>query len=249
MSYSSTALRDTYWKRWVLVRDVKDGLKKLEVVGGWLMVYQACKPIKDSLLRFIITLAVRQFCKSAFRLIKDEVRPEYQEAALSGQVMLCRTSLKAVLLPLKGDSGEEYSWIGILQANCTKIRTAKEIVDLLWDLDGGRRKRKRWEHYSYRGFCERALQLVRLHCGAAAADTLYDQIKRVFLVTTWVIPYANNKRFWPTERGHRNCLAPFNKKLHSTWHDGQTILFKVLYGVDAGQKVPQWLEVHVRMES
>jgi hypothetical protein len=37
----------------------------------------------------IIAMVLRQFRKNVFRLIKDEILPEYQEEALAGKVMLC----------------------------------------------------------------------------------------------------------------------------------------------------------------
>lgn len=50
MSYEDTTLRDNYRKRWVAVKDVKDDLKRIEIIGTWLAAYPSTKPMAFCLL-------------------------------------------------------------------------------------------------------------------------------------------------------------------------------------------------------
>ncbi len=227
MSYSNTTLRDTHRKNWVSIKHAKDDLKQLEVIGQWLNLYQS-EHHQWFLFRMIIALVLRQFRKNVFSLIKSDILPEYQEAALAGKVMLCWTSLQNVLV----DQGGVCLWgkstrISVIRANRSKIRTVKEITDLLWNFDDGA-ERRRWEHYGYRAICQRALQLAQIHCGASSAGILHDQIKRAFVATNWIIPYANSERFWPTSQRHRSCLSIFHPELLHSRRTGQTIPYEVL---------------------
>ena len=190
--YNDTALYDTYRKRWAAVKNIKGDIQRLEAVNGWLGMYHTNIQLRDVLIEFICTLVMQSFRKHVFQAIKEDIRPEFREDALAGKVMLCQASLESVLLPQDGE--EEHHQLYIVFANRAKIRTVQALVDFLWDFDDGQ-QRTQWAHRGYRGLHQRALEIVQLHCGAEAAQRVHDGIKRLFILTNWIVPYPNHTRF------------------------------------------------------
>ena len=83
--------------------------------------------------------------------------------------------------------------------------TAQDLVDFLWDYDDGHH-RKRWENYPYWALCRQAYQITQAQYGKEVADSFHDTVKRYFLLTSFIIPFANNERFWPTLNGKRKSV-------------------------------------------
>jgi hypothetical protein len=226
--YSNTALRDTYRKRWAAVKDVKNDLERLEAIGNWLSLYQGNEQILYFLLPIIEHLIVRHFRKEVFRSLKKEIHANFQEDALAGDVMLCAHSLQKVLKTAPAEPDEVWSPAGrpvglhIIASNRCKIRTVKELVDFLWDFNDGH-LRKQWEHRGYRSLHQRALEIVRIHCGGAVADELHMRIKRTFVLTTWVVPYPNEQQFFQKSHGARLWLSIYHRKLACSVPRGTTI--------------------------
>ena len=171
---------------------MKDDLKRLEMVGGWLGMYHTNTQLRDLVIEFICTLVIQHFRKDVFQAIREDLRPECREDALTGKIMLCKTSLESVILPLDGQ--EEGCRLQFVFANRAKIRTVEQLVDFLWDFDDGH-SRAQWANRGYRGLHRRALEIVQIHCGAEAAKRVHDGIKRIFVLTNWVVPYPNETKF------------------------------------------------------
>src|SRR5260370_37669705 len=106
--------------------------------------------------------------------------------------MLCKTSLDSVLVPL--DGGGEGCRLQFVFANRAKVRTVEQLVDFLWDFNDGH-SRTQWANRGYRGLHRQALEIVQIHCGAEAAKRVHDGIKRIFVLTNWVVPYLNETKF------------------------------------------------------
>ena len=171
---------------------MKDDWKRLEIIEGWLSMYHSNVRLRDLVIESICTLVVQQFRKDVFQAIKGEIRKEHLESALAGKVMLCKSSLEPILSPWEGGEPRQ---LHIADANRTKIRTVKQLVDFLWDFDDDH-KRTQWANRSYRRLHQRALKVVQVHCGAEAAERVHDGIKRIFVLTNWVLPYPNETKFF-----------------------------------------------------
>jgi hypothetical protein len=238
MRYSNTALRDTYRKRWAAVKDVKDDLERLETIGRWLSLYQGNEQIMVFLLHIIVHLTIRHFQKEVFRSLKKEIQPEFQEAALAGDVMLCAHSLQRVFPPEPAEPGREpeLALLYMVASNRSKVRTVKEIVDFLWDFND-RHLRKQWEGQGYRSLHQRALELVRLHCGGTVADELHVRIKHIFVLTTWVVPYPNEQQFFQKNCGARLWLSIYHRKWAYSVPAGTTISLADL----SKEKADKWV--------
>ena len=81
-----------------------------------------------------------------------------------------------------------------MYANRTKIRTLQQLVDFLWDFDDGQ-PRVQWSDRAYRQLHQQALTILQIHLGAEAAQRIHDGIKRIFILTNWMVPYLSNSRF------------------------------------------------------
>ncbi len=201
IGFADLALHNSYRRRWPAVKDAKDDLKRLEVIGHWLALYSSNEALCSKMLTFMIGFLHRVFRKDFFRSIQGLVRAEKLEEALDGRVMLCWASLINTLeLEEELASYEDEWWNNIkglrLQyTNRTKVRTLHDVVDLLWDLDDGQ-KRGRWEKYTYRVLYRRALELVRLHVGRSYEGKIHEFNKKQFVLTHWILPFPNTQRFW-----------------------------------------------------
>jgi hypothetical protein len=160
-------------------------------------------------------LVLRTFRKDVFQSLQAEIRPEHREEALLGTLPLCAKTLYSILLPNSGydDSGEEpFVELCLARAKQRKIRTVKQFVDLLWDFDDGRRRTK-WEHRSWRTLYRRACFIVGRHCGKGLLGPFQTSMKREFVLTNWIVPYANEEKFLQKDDQKRRLwLSIYHKR-------------------------------------
>jgi hypothetical protein len=226
VKYNDLALYDHYRKRWAAVKEVKDDLKRIEQIGSWLELYQTNAQIRDLLIEFLCTIVLQSFRKDVFRGIKDDIQPAYREDALAGKIMLCKTTLENILLPQ--DNNTDRARIHIVRVNRIKIRTVQQLTDFLWDFDDGQ-LRTQWDQRSYRSLHQRALDIVRIQCGTAAAARVHDGIKRIFVLTNWVIPYPSQTKFFQRgDRKQRLWLSIYHKDWADIYTADDTIPFSQL---------------------
>jgi hypothetical protein len=87
--FTSSILRDLYYKNRLLVIDAKNNLGRLEAAGRWLQLYSRHLAIRKYVLNFIVLLLMRSYRKEVFRHLKDLVQPKHHKKAASGNIMLC----------------------------------------------------------------------------------------------------------------------------------------------------------------
>lgn len=102
---------------------------RLEVISGWLALHRQSIRLRNLLIELICSLVLQHFRKDVFQAIRDNIRSEFQKDALAIRVMLCKTSLETVLLPQ--DSAEEEYELRLALENRAKVRSVKQLVDLL----------------------------------------------------------------------------------------------------------------------
>jgi hypothetical protein len=211
IGFADSTLYDSYRQRWLAVRDAKDDLKKLEVIGHWLGLYGSYEGICSRILSFMVHFLHQVFRKDFFRSIQELVRAEKVEEALSGRVMLCWDSLAEVLraeedVAEEGEAPTQLKGLWLQYTDRTKVRTLQDIVDLLWDIDDGQ-ERGRWEKYTYRILYKRARELVRLHVGRSYEVKVHEFSKRQFVLLHWILPFPNTQRFWRTQYKRKAFIA------------------------------------------
>ena len=187
MVFNDTMLRDTYRRRGLAVRSAKNDLQFIEQAGQWLRLYCASPTITAKILSLLVMVVVQHFRKEVFHNLKDKIRDEHRQKALSGQLPLCPAVLEEVL--------ERASDFHVCSASMTKIKTVRTLVDVLWDSDDGY-ARKRWANRSYRHLHQVALKLVERYVGVKQASGFHDVVKRMFVVQTWAVPCVNHDQFW-----------------------------------------------------
>ena len=52
---------------------MKDDLKRLEMVGGWLGIYHTNTQLRDLVIEFICTLVIQHFRKDVFQAIREDL--------------------------------------------------------------------------------------------------------------------------------------------------------------------------------
>jgi hypothetical protein len=81
------------------------------------------------------------------------------------------------------------------------------------------------------------LEIVRIHCGRTIADELYMRIKRIFVLTTWIVLYPNEQQFFQKNRGDRLWLSIYHRKWAHSVPAGTTISLADL----RTQKADEWV--------
>jgi hypothetical protein len=227
MRYTDLAMHDNYRKQWAGVKDIKDDMKMLDLIGTWLSLYHSNAEMLELLLLVACSLIVRHFRKDVFRSIKDEIRPEFCEAALNGSIMLCKRSLKKVLLP---NDDKEKSLVYTISANRSKVKTIQQLVDLLWDFDDGI-PRTSWNNRGFRGIHRRALDVVKKSSGKVVAGHLHDRVKRLFITSNWIIPYPSKDKFLQRGGPHgkdRLWISVYHREWAYEYKLGASISFSQL---------------------
>jgi hypothetical protein len=222
MAYSTFNLASSYIKQYAAVTAAKNDLEKLEAIGVWLSYYRSSEQIEEALLEFMTTIITRHFRKELFQDLKDELRPEFKDAAIAGNVMLCLSVLERVFLPrpstdpgVHSPSLQGLAFLHITNAKRCKYKTVKEMVDFLWDSDDGQ-ERDCWEHRGFRVLFQRASRVVQACCGHVKADSFRLHVKRTFILTNWVFPYPRKGKFFQhSKKKDRLWISVY----HRDWQD------------------------------
>jgi hypothetical protein len=191
-------LHDAYRKNWEPVVGVKDDLKRLNKALDWVAQYPRCEEIQGFARVYMFTLIMRSYRGHAFTLLKDKVRKEFQKEARSGQIALCQTELRRVLV---GEQWESISIIGARKA--TKIQDLKHLVDFLFDYDDGQKRGRSWEGLAFRYLYQEMSTRLLDHYSPAMVERTKDIFKRHFISNNFLIPYPTPTKFVQTD--HYQC--------------------------------------------
>lgn len=213
IGFQDITLYDSYRRQWRGVKDAKDDVKKLEVIGRWLELYASNEELCSEILTFMIGFLHRAFRKDFFHSIKDLLVPDRARGALDGKVMLCWDSIIEVVHVEDSHSGGILiKGMDLRHPDRTKTRTLEQLINILWDSDDGT-ERGRWEKYSYRVLYEQARQLVRQHVSKSGEASFHEFSKQQFVLTNWILPFPNTQRFWRGSSGHKEFVAVQHRKL------------------------------------
>jgi hypothetical protein len=100
IAYENTAFWDNHKQRWPMVRDTKDQLEKLEILGRFLAT---CADLhsQEGAIAAMIFIVLRSFRAEIFQRIQGSIRPECRAKATAGGYMLCWETLEEILQPVE----------------------------------------------------------------------------------------------------------------------------------------------------
>jgi len=207
MAFTSSMLRDHYWKHGTRVRDAKDDYTRVEAAGQWLNYYGTSQDCKDMIFGFLILLAIRAYRKEVYAYLKPHFINGFYEEAITGEIPLCDSELERIL------TTESLENMCIVDGKRTKIRSVEALVLLIWGVDDGI-ERGHWENMAFRALFKRASQLIEQYCGADDQFMFQDTVKRYFIATNWLVPYPRNTKFFQkNQRKETMWMAVYHLRL------------------------------------
>jgi hypothetical protein len=234
MLFGNIHMAEAYWQRWREVREITDDFLKVEQVGQWLTTYRRDGRKVDQLTTCLQYLCIRYFRKEVLGSIKKEILEEQVEAAISGQIMLCRHELERILT---GEDGEAHR-IWTVRGNGMKFKELRKFVDFLWGYGDGV-ERKHWSDKGYRTLYQRCAVMISGAVNDERAERWKREVKEAFVLTNWMIPYPNKTNFWQqTKQGKRMWLSVYHARVQEEC-EGKVQMVEETCGEDS---VEDWTE-------
>lgn len=226
--FGNVYIAETFMARWQAIREAKDDFMKVETLGKWLNAYGAARYVQSFILFHMRWMCVRHFRKDTLSSIESSIRPEFRSDAAQGRITLCQENLDMIL-----DNGQRYR---LASGNKMAFKDLEGFVDFLWDFDDGR-SRKHWEERGYRVLYQRCVRLIETWCGEEESEVFQKQVKLLFVITNWVVPYPNHTVFWQhTKRHERMWLSVYHRRVGVRVEAGQRVKWSDLMQVVDGKE-------------
>jgi hypothetical protein len=195
-------LKKAYKKRWEAVQLTVEGATLIDDASMWAQRFDIASNSgrKRLWLDYLFAVNLQAFNEFIGNAIKGDLKPEYHQRALDGQIPLCWDELSnawAVGQPrLVVHSAMQYK------------DGPMELVDYLFD-SNDTSVRGRWKDGSYRLIYQRTLRAIEEVHSKPRAEEWGRQFKKLLIFTCWLLPYptkaaifgrTSTKNGLPTER-------------------------------------------------
>jgi hypothetical protein len=102
-------------------------------------------------------------------------------------------------------------------------KNLNNFINFLWDFDDGQ-SRKHWEDRAYRVLYRRCVTIIQTWYGEEEGEEFQEDVKMLFPIINWVVPYPNHTVFWQHTKGHeRMWLSVFNPQIQAESESGQRL--------------------------
>ncbi|KAJ4223243.1 hypothetical protein NW757_014381 [Fusarium falciforme] len=98
MMFNNPSMQTVYRARYHQVRDVRIDFIRVDEAYQWMLEFSAIPTCLDLLENYLRELCLCAFRKDVFFHARSALKPEYMEAALSGEIPLCYESVNNVML-------------------------------------------------------------------------------------------------------------------------------------------------------
>jgi hypothetical protein len=228
--FGNVYIAETFTARWRAIREAKDDLMKVEVLGKWLKCYGTAPSARSLILWYMRWMCVRHFRKDVLSSIESSIKAEFRSDAAQGKFTLCKENLDMIL----GDA-QLYR---LASGNKMAYKHLDDFIDLLWDFDDGR-SRKHWEERGYRVLYRRCVKIIETWCGGDEGEMFREGVKILFPVVNWIVPYPNHTVFWQHTKQHqRMWLSVYHCRVHTEAELGKTLGWAELVKAQEGE---DWL--------
>ena len=223
--FGNIHMADAFKARWRAIQEMKDDFIKVDTLGRWLRQYKSSLCVSELIIQHMRWICVRHFRKDVLSSIKESIRAEYRTEAITGGFTLCRVNLDRILVPEKGQEVPQYR---LASGNKMAYKNLVDFVNFLWDFNDGQ-ERKHWEKKGYRVLYERCVQIIESCYGIRRAARFSSDVKGMFPLINWIVPYPNHTVFWQHTKQHeRMWLSIYSGDLDSTVEVGGRLGWKAI---------------------
>ncbi|KAG7403106.1 hypothetical protein Forpi1262_v018817 [Fusarium oxysporum f. sp. raphani] len=225
LAVGNDLLRQDYKRQWRVLKDIRDVHVRMWQAQSWLGRYRvqddgAAKRLwLEYLHSTVIELFQRDVWRAALRSVSwktgsdvtDEASMRYPE---SSPPSFCYDTLSDLFHDRQHDTS--HTRPHLVAGNKIRSTSMKDLFDDLFSPSstGTTMKRRRgWASLPYRIATRRSIELVEMVLGAAAATQWYAQLRRIVLLTHWILPWPSDTELLTTTKESRAT----NLKRRLTW--------------------------------
>jgi hypothetical protein len=208
MVLDNPQLKKVYNKRWKAVHLTVEGATLIDDACRWAQRFNIASNYgrKRLWLDYLFAVNLQVFNEFIGNAIKGDLKPEYQQRALDGQVALCWDELSnawAVGQPR------------LVVHSATRYKDGPmQLVDYLFDSDDTS-VRGVWKKSSYRLIYQRTLKAIEEIDSKPRAEEWGRQFKKLLIFTCWLLPYATKTVLF--DRARRGNGLPTERKWFSSY--------------------------------
>ncbi|EWZ28354.1 hypothetical protein FOZG_17921 [Fusarium oxysporum Fo47] len=225
LAVGNDLLRQDYKRQWRVLKDIRDVHVRMWQAQSWLGRYrvQDDAVAKRLWLEYLHSTVIELFQRDVWRValksvswktgsdVTDEASMKYPE---SSPPSFCYDGLSNLFHDRQRDVS--HTRPHLVAGNKIRSTSMKDLFDDLFSPSstGTAMKRRRgWASLPYRIATRRSIELVEMALGAAAATQWYAQLRRIVLLTHWILPWPSDTELLTTTKESRAT----NLKRRLTW--------------------------------
>ncbi|KAH7220405.1 uncharacterized protein BKA55DRAFT_697460 [Fusarium redolens] len=207
LAVGNDLLRQDYKRQWRVLKDIRDVHVRMWQAQSWLGRYrvQDDAAAKRLWLEYLHSTVIELFQRDVWRValksiswktgsdVTDEASMSYP---VSSPPSLCYDGLSNLFHDRQRDVS--HTRPHLVAGNKIRSTSMKDLFDDLFSPSstGTAMKRRRgWASLPYRIATRRSIELVEMGLGAAAATQWYAQLRRIVLLTHWILPWPQTQSF------------------------------------------------------
>ncbi|KAF6517692.1 hypothetical protein HZS61_003253 [Fusarium oxysporum f. sp. conglutinans] len=225
LAVGNDLLRQDYKRQWRVLKDIRDVHVRMWQAQSWLGRYRVQDDVvaKRLWLEYLHSTVIELFQRDVWRValksvswktgsdVTDEASMKYPE---SSPPSFCYDGLSNLFHDRQRDVS--HTRPHLVAGNKIRSTSMKDLFDDLFSPSstGTAMKRRRgWASLPYRIATRRSIELVEMVLGAAAATQWYAQLRRIVLLTHWILPWPSDTELLTTTKESRAT----NLKRRLTW--------------------------------
>ncbi|KAF4470696.1 hypothetical protein FALBO_2410 [Fusarium albosuccineum] len=225
LAVGNDLLRQDYKRQWRVLRDIRDVHVRMWQAQSWAGRYQVqCDAAARGLwLEYlhstVIELFQRDVWRTALKSVSWKTGSDVTDEALmrypgSSPPSFCYDELSELFHDRQTDVS--HTRPHLVAGNKVRSTSMKDLFDDLFSprSTGTAMKRRRgWSSLPYRIATRRSIELVEMALGVTAATQWYAQLRRIVLLTHWILPWPSDTELLTTTKESRAA----NLKRRLTW--------------------------------
>lgn len=225
LAVGNDLLRQDYKRQWRVLKDIRDVHVRMWQAQSWAGRYQVqCDAAARGLwLEYlhstVIELFQRDVWRTALKSVSWKTGSDVTDEALmrypgSSPPSFCYDELSELFHDRQTDVS--HTRPHLVAGNKVRSTSMKDLFDDLFSprSTGTAMKRRRgWSSLPYRIATRRSIELVEMALGVTAATQWYAQLRRIVLLTHWILPWPSDTELLTTTKESRTA----NLKRRLTW--------------------------------
>ncbi|KAM6508532.1 hypothetical protein FALCPG4_018372 [Fusarium falciforme] len=225
LAVGNDLLRQDYKRQWRVLKDIRDVHVRMWQAQSWAGRYQVHENVVarrlwlEYLHSTVIELFQRDVWRAALKSTKWKTGSDVTDEAMikhpeSSPPAFCYDGLSDLFHDRQRDI--DHTRPHLVTGN--KLRSTN-VIDLFDDLfspssaDTSMKRRRGWSSLPFRIATRRSIELVEMTLGSIKATQWYAQLRRIVLLTHWILPWPSDTELLTTTKESRAA----NLKRRLTW--------------------------------